>query len=105
MRADKPCAQYQGDSLSLYVKGVTVKWASEKDNKMGQYKARKATFTVEGKGKNRVFRAVNSRAHTVARKAGKRSVMTYAQLKASKGKGTYKFYAYNSEGVLKPVRF
>ena len=68
-------------------------------------KARKATFTVEGKGKERIFRAVNKRAHTVARKAGKRTKLTVAQLKELKGKGTYKFYAYNSEGELKPVRF
>ena len=72
---------------------------------MGQLKARKATFQVEGKGKERIFRAVNKRAHTVARKAGKRSRLTVAQLKEMKGKGTYKFYAYGPEGALKPIRF
>jgi hypothetical protein len=75
---------------------------------MGQAKtrkARKATFLVTGKGKERVFTAVNKRAHTVARKAGKRTKVTVAALKELKGKGTYKFYAYDSEGALKPIRF
>lgn len=74
---------------------------------MGQttIKARKATFTVEGKGKSRVFTAVNRRAHIVAKKSGKRTKLTVEMLKASKGKGTYKFYAYNAEGELKPIRF
>lgn len=72
---------------------------------MGAYKAKKATFQVEGKGKERVFRAVNRRAHNVARKLGKRSVISYADLKATKGKGTYKFYAYDAEGALKAIRF
>lgn len=68
-------------------------------------KARKATFTVTGNGKNRVFHAVNKRAHTVARKVGKRVNVTYAELKATKGKGSYKFYAYTGEGELKAIRF
>lgn len=68
-------------------------------------KPRKATFTVEGKGKERVFTAVNKRAHIVCRKAGKRSKLTAAALKAMVGKGTYKFYAYDNEGNLKAVRF
>lgn len=68
-------------------------------------KPRKATFTVTGKGKERVFTAVNKRAHTVAKKAGKRTKLTVAQLKELKGKGTYQFYAYGAEGELKPVRF
>lgn len=69
-----------------------------------QRKARKATFLVTGKGKERVFTAVNKRAHIVARKAGKRTKLTIAQLRELKGKGTYKFYAYNAEGELKPIR-
>lgn len=72
---------------------------------MGQIKPRKATFQVAGKGKDRVFTAVNKRAHTVCRKAGKRSKLTAGQLKAMVGKGTYKFYAYGSEGELKAIRF
>lgn len=69
---------------------------------MGNY-APKATFTVEGKGKERVFRAVNKRAHTVCKKAGKRSVLTVEQLKKLKGTGTYKYYQW-VEGELKPIR-
>lgn len=69
------------------------------------FKPRKATFTVTGKGKDRVFTAVNKRAHTVCVKAGKRSKVTALALKALVGKGTYKFYAYDNEGNLKPVRF
>lgn len=65
---------------------------------------RKATFQVTGKGKDRVFTAVNKRAHTVCRKAGKRSKLGVAELKALVGKGTYKFYAYDGEGNLKAVR-
>lgn len=72
---------------------------------MGQLKPRKATFTVTGKGKDRVFTAVNKRAHTVAKKAGKRTKLALADLKAMKGKGTYTFHAYDTEGNLKPVRF
>lgn len=64
----------------------------------------KATFTTEGKGKNRVFTAVNKRAHNVCKKAGKRSKLTYEQLKALKGTGTYKYYEW-VEGELKPIRF
>lgn len=67
--------------------------------------ARKATFTVEGHGKQRIFHALNKRGHTVARKAGRRTKLTYAQLKKMKGVGSYKFYAYDSEGNLKAIRF
>lgn len=66
---------------------------------------KKATFTVENKGKERLFRAVNKRAHTVARKAGKRSKLNVTELKALVGKGTYKFYAYTDSGELKAIRF
>lgn len=67
-------------------------------------KPRKATFQVQGEGKNRIFTAVNRRAHIVCRKAGKRSKVSAAELKALVGKGTYKFYAYDGEGNLKAVR-
>jgi hypothetical protein len=68
-------------------------------------KARKATFNVEVIKGQRVFTAVNKRAHTVARKLGKRSKLTVAELKSSVGKGSYKFYQYTSEGTLKPIKF
>jgi IS1 family transposase len=69
-----------------------------------EFKPRKATFTVTGKGKERVFTAVNKRAHTVAKKLGKRTKVTAAELKTVVGKGTYKFYQYNDEGAVKPIR-
>lgn len=72
---------------------------------MGNYTPKKATFTVEGQGKKRVFHAVNKRAHTVCKKAGKRSKLTYEQLKALKGTGTYRYFVYEADGTLKPVRF
>jgi hypothetical protein len=68
-----------------------------------EYKPRKATFVVTGKGVDRVFTPVNRRAKTVAKKAGKRTKVTVADLKALVGKGSYKFYFYDKAGVLKPV--
>lgn len=68
-------------------------------------KPRKATFTVNIEKGKRVFAPVNKRAHTVAKKLGKRTRVTVAELKSSVGKGTYKFYAYNDKGVLKPIKF
>lgn len=80
---------------------------------MGAYKARKATFTVTGTGKSRVFAAANERAKIVVSKAkglGKRRranypTLTVAELKAMKSKGTYKFFAYGSDNSLKAIRF
>lgn len=73
---------------------------------MGQtFKSRKATFTVEGKGKDRIFHAVNKRAHTVCVKAGKRSKVTVEALKALKGSGSYTYHVYDAEGNLKPIKF
>lgn len=66
--------------------------------------SRKATFTVTGKGKDRVFIAVNKRAKTVCKKAGKRTKLTASQLEAMVGKGTYTFHAYVN-GELKAVKF
>lgn len=71
---------------------------------MGNIKSRKATFTVEIKKGQRHFTAVNRRAHIVARKAGKRTHLTLADLRALKGSGSYKYFAYDSEGALKPIR-
>ena len=61
--------------------------------------SRKATFTVVGEGKNRVFTPVNKRAKFVAKKLGKRTKITAAELKSSVGKGTYKFYQYTDSGL------
>lgn len=66
---------------------------------------RKATFTVTGKGKERVFTAVNKRAKTVCKKLGKRTKVTASELKSSVGKGSYKFYAYQADKSLKAIKF
>lgn len=73
-------------------------------NEIKAFKPRKATFKVEGEGKNRIFIAVNKRAHTVCKKAGKRTKLNPSQLKAMVGKGSYKFYAYTPKGDLKFIR-
>lgn len=67
-------------------------------------KPRKATFTTEGKGKERIFTAVNKRAHTVCKKAGRRTKVTVEQLKALKNSGSYKYYEYTADGTLKLIR-
>ena len=69
------------------------------------FKPRKATFTVETVKGARVFTAVNKRAHTVCKKAGKGSKLTAKELKGLVGKGTYKFYSYDAEGNLKAIKF
>lgn len=69
------------------------------------YKPKKATFLVTTTKNGRLFTAVNKRAHTVAKKAGKRTKLTVAELKALKGTGSYKFYQYTEVGALKPIRF
>ena len=61
--------------------------------------SRKATFTVTGEGKERIFTPVNKRAKFVAKKLGKRTKITAAELKSSVGKGTYKFYQYTDSGL------
>lgn len=74
-----------------------------KENNMGAY-TRKATF-VETKVKGvRVFTAVNKRAKTVVKRAGKRTKVTASELKALKGKGTYTFWKYVGD-EQKLIRF
>lgn len=68
------------------------------------YKAKKATFTVTTTKQGRIFSAVNKRAKSVVKKAGKRTKVTVAELKALKGTGTYKYYAYDEAGALKLIR-
>lgn len=68
------------------------------------YKPRKATFTVEGKGTERVFTPVNKRAKIVVKKAGKRTKVTLAQLKELANTGSYKYYAYTPKGALAPIK-
>lgn len=74
---------------------------------MGQttFKPKKATFSVKLEKGKRVFTPVNRRAHIVAKKLGKRTRVTVAELKATKGKGSYKFYAYDTSGKLAPIKF
>ncbi len=70
---------------------------------MGEYKhiPRVASFVVTGKGKARVFRPVNERAHKFARKAGKRTRLSVSDLKSAKG--YYKFRQYVN-GELKTIK-
>lgn len=70
---------------------------------MGNYKPRKATFTVTGKGKDRIFTPVNKRAKTVARKLGKRTRVTVADMQRAKTMGSYKLVQYTDKG-LRAVR-
>lgn len=68
------------------------------------YKPRKATFTSEGKGKDRIFTPVNKRAKTVVKKAGKRTKVTLADLAKTKDIGSYVYYVYTAKGVLAPLK-
>lgn len=68
---------------------------------------RKATFKVTtDKSGEKIFTPVNKRAKTVAKKAGKRTRVTLADLKALKNTGTYKYYQYVGEGydTLKAIK-
>lgn len=68
--------------------------------------APKATFKVAKTTKQgRVFTPVNKRAKTVAKKLGKRTIISVQELKSTVGKGSYKFYQYTQDGSLKPIRF
>lgn len=66
---------------------------------------RKATFTVVGKGKERIFTPVNKRAKCVAKKLGKRTKVSVALLQTSVGKGSYTFWVYTPENTLKAIKF
>ena len=67
-------------------------------------KVRKATFTVEKVKNRRVFRAVNKRAVKLAKRVGKRSLMTSAELKKALNGRTYiQVWAYDN-GTLVRVR-
>ena len=48
------------------------------------------------------FTAVNKRAKTVAKKAGKRKYLTVGELKAFVGKGSYVFYEYKDGNLKDP---
>lgn len=65
---------------------------------------RKATFNVAKVKGSRIFTPVNKRAKTVARKAGKRTKVTVADLKKLQGSGTYTYWAYTSAGTLKRIK-
>lgn len=58
---------------------------------------RKATFKKSGE----FFTPVNKRAKTVAKKAGKRTRVTLADLKKLKNTGSYKYYEYVGKGFEK----
>lgn len=69
------------------------------------YKPRKATFTVTGKGDKRIFTPVNHRAKIVAKKLGRRTRITAQELRATKNVGTYQFFAYNKgDNSLRAIR-
>jgi len=76
---------------------------------MGNFKGNKATFTEVSKG---VYQAVNKRGGHVVRRLGKptkRSKVSISELRATKGKGTYKLYKYvavdgNKYGKLVAIR-
>lgn len=84
---------------------VTVNCRSTEEYIMGQTYSRKATFVVTKVNGQRVFTPVNKRGRTVAKKLGKRTKITLAELKSTVGKGSYKFYAYGQDGILKAIRF
>lgn len=66
---------------------------------------RKATFRLRIKDGKKFYVAVNKRAKYVCRRAGKRSILSHAVLKSYVGAGSYEFYYYNSNGLLKPIKF
>lgn len=68
---------------------TTTKTAGEK---VFVSKPRIASFVVKGEGKERVFTAVNRKAHKIARKAGKRTRLTVAQLRENKGNAKVRVY-------------
>lgn len=71
---------------------------------MGQTYSRKATFTKKTEGKETFYTPVNKRAHTVAKKAGKRSKVTLKNLQALKNSGSYTYWQYTDDGTLKRIR-
>ena len=64
---------------------------------------RKATFRAEVNKGERIFRPVNKRAHKWARKQGKRTRLTLADMRAIKATKKVKLYAYTDKG-LRAVR-
>jgi hypothetical protein len=73
-------------------------------SKTNVQKPRKATFAVNTVKGETIYTPVNKRAKTMARKLGKRTRVTLADLKKSKGMGTYKPYQYTDSGELKAIR-
>lgn len=71
---------------------------------MSQEYHRKATFTMEVSKGEVIYHPVNKRAHTVAKKLGKRTRVPEELLKTAVGKGSYEFCTY-VKGVLKPITF
>jgi hypothetical protein len=73
-------------------------------SKKNVQRPRKATFAVNTVKGEKIYTPVNKRAKTMARKLGKRTRVTLADLKKSKGMGTYKPYMYTDDGTLKAIR-
>jgi hypothetical protein len=77
---------------------------SSKNVQASAFTPRKATFSVKLVKGQRVFTPVNRRAKIVAKKLGKRSKITLAQMRATQGQGSYTFYAYTSVGKLVRIK-
>lgn len=75
-------------------KGEAKAWVS---------KPRKATFIKDKEKGQVIYRPVNKRAHKWAKKVGKRTKLTIADMKAIKATKKVKLYAYEG-AVLKAVR-
>jgi hypothetical protein len=73
---------------------------------MGQsnFKPRKATFTVTGEKSGRIFTPVNRRAKIVARKLGKRTRITTADMRRAKSMGSYKLCVATGTGENRKLR-
>lgn len=65
---------------------------------------RKATFTVKKDKGLRIFTPVNKRAHKWAKKVGKRTRLTVADMQAIKELGKVKLAAYDATGTLKTIK-
>lgn len=65
---------------------------------------RKATFLVNGKGTDRIFTPVNKRAKKWAKKVGKRTRLTVADMKAIKATKKVKLALYTPAGTLQAIR-
>ncbi len=77
-----------------------TKQAREEIIMSNQVYTRKATFKQNEKG---IYTPVNKRAKAVAKRAGKRTRVTLADLKKLKGTGTYTYWEYKGD-KLKAIK-